>query len=194
MQNIAIVTGVIVLIGVGVFFFLSEEPVPATTPAPVAEMPIPDVMEMDTVDSEPVAVTPPDVVGAALAAPNLSTLVTAVSAAGLVETLQGPGPFTVFAPTDEAFAALPAGTVETLLEPENLADLQGVLTYHVVPGMVTAADLTEGMELTTVQGETLTVSLAGGATINGAAVVTADVLVSNGVVHIIDAVLLPSAE
>lgn len=194
MQNIAIIIGVLAVILIGVVLFMGTDSTPAPLP-PVSEPAPMEVVELDEPAMEmeaPEAL--PDVVGAALAAPNLSTLVTAVSAAGLVETLQGPGPFTVFAPVDEAFAALPAGTVDTLLEPENLNDLQGVLTYHVVPGVVTAADLVEGMELTTVQGETLTVSLAGGASINGANVVAADVMVSNGVVHIIDAVLLPSGE
>ena len=145
-----------------------------------------------------------DIVANASAAPNLSTLVAAVTAAGLVETLQGAGPFTVFAPTDDAFSALPAGTVEGLLKPEAKADLTGVLTYHVVPGNVDAATLTQQItagggeaKLTTVQGAVLTAKADNGTVTltdakgNVATVTTADVKQSNGVVHVIDKVLLP---
>ena len=122
-----------------------------------------------------------------------TTLVAAVQAAGLVETLSGAGPFTVFAPTNAAFEALPAGTVETLLKPENKADLGGVLTYHVVPGKVTAAQVTGLSEAATVQGGKLAVASADGAvSVGGARVVTADVMASNGVIHVIDKVLLPA--
>ena len=133
-----------------------------------------------------------------------TTLVAAVKAAGLVETLSGPGPFTVFAPTNNAFAKLPAGTVDTLLQPANLATLQSVLTYHVVPGRVTAAELLAMIKagggqarLTTVQGGQLTASVMGGRvmltdTKGGMAHVTqADVMQSNGVIHVTDAVSLP---
>ena len=127
---------------------------------------------------------------------ELNTLVAAVQAAELVETLSGPGPFTVFAPTDAAFAGLPEGTVETLLMPENQGQLQGVLTFHVVAGQLAAADLSDGQTLTTVNGETLTVSISGGSVMIGndngmATVALADVFASNGVAHVIDGVLLP---
>ena len=146
-----------------------------------------------------------DVVTNASAAPNLSTLVAAVKAAGLVETLQGAGPFTVFAPTDDAFAKLPAGAVDGLLKPEMKADLAGVLTYHVVSGNVDAATLLKQIEagggtatLTTVQGATLKAMSdgAGGVMLHDtkggtAKVTTADVRQSNGIVHVIDGVLMP---
>lgn len=140
----------------------------------------------------------------AVASPIHTTLVAAVTAAGLVETLSGPGPFTVFAPTDAAFAALPAGTVETLVRPENKATLTRILTYHVVAGRVTAADVIALIQagggsaaITTVSGDTLTASLRGSSVIltdenGGVATVTqADVFQSNGVIHVTDAVSLP---
>ncbi|MDT8857756.1 fasciclin domain-containing protein [Paracoccaceae bacterium Fryx2] len=132
-----------------------------------------------------------DIVDTAVGAGSFTTLVAAVTAAGLVETLKGPGPFTVFAPTDAAFAALPAGTVEDLLKPENKDKLTSILTYHVVPGKVMSTDLTEGMKAATVQGGEVTITLDGGAKVNGAAVSTADIEASNGVIHVIDAVILP---
>ena len=128
-----------------------------------------------------------------------TTLVAAVKAAGLVETLSGAGPFTVFAPTNEAFEKLPAGTVETLVKPENKAALTKILTYHVVAGKLSAADLTDGKKLKTVQGEELTVKNAGGKVTltdakGGSANVTiADVIQSNGVIHVIDTVVMPKA-
>lgn len=134
-----------------------------------------------------------DVVDVAIGSPDHTTLVAAVQAAGLVATLKGQGPFTVFAPTNAAFDALPAGTVETLLKPENKADLGGVLTYHVVPGKVTAAQVSGLSEAATVQGGKLVVASADGAvTVGGARVVSADVMASNGVIHVIDKVLLPA--
>lgn len=133
-----------------------------------------------------------DVVDIAIGSADHTTLVAAVKAAELVETLKGAGPFTVFAPTNAAFEALPAGTVESLLTPEKKADLTAILTYHVVPGAVMAADLTDGQKVTTVQGEELTVSIKDGKVmINGANVTAADLAGSNGVVHVIDAVLMP---
>ncbi len=121
-----------------------------------------------------------------------TTLVAAVKAAGLAETLSGTGPFTVFAPTNTAFDKLPAGTVDNLLKPEMKGDLTSVLTYHVVPGTLRAADLKNGQKLTTVQGKELTVSMKdGNVMIEGATVTTADVISSNGVTHVIDAVLMP---
>jgi uncharacterized surface protein with fasciclin (FAS1) repeats len=130
---------------------------------------------------------------------DFSTLVTAVTAAGLGETLSGEGPFTVFAPTNAAFAKLPAGTVDNLVKPENKDQLSGILTYHVVAGKVMAADLTDGQEITTVNGSKRKVTVAGGkVTLTDAAggmvnVTTADVAASNGVIHFIDGVLMPSA-
>ena len=132
-----------------------------------------------------------DIVDTAVGAGNFTTLVAAVGAAGLVDTLKGEGPFTVFAPTDEAFAALPAGTVEDLLKPENKDKLVSILTYHVVPGKVMSVDLTEGMTAATVNGADVTITLEGGAKVNGANVTTADIEATNGVIHVIDAVILP---
>ena len=121
-----------------------------------------------------------------------TTLVAAVKAAGLAETLSGAGPFTVFAPTNEAFNKLPAGTVDNLLKPEKKKDLTNILTYHVVAGKVMAADLKDGQKLKTVEGGELTVSVKDGKVmINGANVTIADVVSSNGVTHVIDAVLMP---
>ncbi len=129
-------------------------------------------------------------------ASTLTTLVSAVQAADLAETLSGPGPFTVFAPTNTAFGAVPSSALESLMMPANKGQLQGVLTYHVVPGRLSAADLRDGQRLTTVNGETLRVTKAGGKVMvgnaNGMATVTqADVYASNGVAHVIDAVLMP---
>lgn len=132
-----------------------------------------------------------DIVDTAVGAGSFATLVAAVQAAGLVDTLKGPGPFTVFAPTDDAFKALPAGTVEDLLKPENKDKLVAVLTYHVVPGKVMSTDLSNGMKAATVQGGEVTIMTEGGVKVNAANVVTADVAASNGVIHVIDAVILP---
>ena len=184
---------------------------PAADPAPA-----PMETAAEPMPAEPVAPANPavggiamdaskDIVTNASAAPNLSTLVAAVKAADLVATLQGAGPFTVFAPTDDAFGKLPAGAVDGLLKPEAKADLAGVLTYHVVSGNVDAATLLQQIEagggtatLTTVQGGTLTATPdgAGGITLTDAKggtakVTTADVRQSNGVVHVIDGVLMP---
>jgi uncharacterized surface protein with fasciclin (FAS1) repeats len=120
-------------------------------------------------------------------------LAAALSGAGLASTLKGPGPFTVFAPTDAAFAKLPAGTVESLLKPENKDKLAAILTYHVVPGRVTAADVGKLQEAKTVNGKVLTVSTKGGGVmINDAKVTTTDIAASNGVIHVIDSVILPA--
>lgn len=133
-----------------------------------------------------------DIVDTAVGAGKFETLVTAVKAAGLVETLKGKGPFTVFAPTDEAFAKLPKGTVEDLLKPENKAKLAAILTYHVVPGKVMAADIAgKKTNVKTVQGSELAVDATDGVKINEAKVTTADVATSNGVIHIIDTVVMP---
>ena len=132
-----------------------------------------------------------DIIAVASANPDFSTLVAAVGAAGLVETLQGPGPFTVFAPTNEAFAALPAGLVDKLLLPENKAVLSQILTYHVVSGKVMAADVTAG-DVPSVEGSNIAVTVDGGVKLNGSAnVIITDVAASNGVIHAIDAVILP---
>ena len=136
-----------------------------------------------------------NIVENAMGSADHTTLVAAVKAAGLVETLSGAGPFTVFAPTNDAFSALPAGTVDNLLKPEMKADLTGVLTYHVISGLVKSSDLTDGMELTTVQGGKLKVSVKDGIVmVGGAKVTVADIISSNGVTHVIDAVLLPKAK
>ena len=132
-----------------------------------------------------------DIVDTAVGAGTFTTLVAAVTAAGLVDTLKGAGPFTVFAPTDAAFAALPAGTVEDLLKPENKDKLTALLTYHVIAGKVMAADLTEGMKAKTVNGADVTITLDGGAKVNGATISTADIVAKNGVIHVIDAVIMP---
>ncbi len=133
-----------------------------------------------------------DIVDTAVAAGSFTTLVAAAKAAGLEQTLRGDGPFTVFAPNDDAFAKLPEGTVEDLLKPENKAKLAGILTYHVVSGAaVQSSDLTDGQQVTTVQGGKLAVSLKDGVTIGTAKVVTPDIESSNGVIHVIDTVLLP---
>ncbi len=166
-------------------------------PAPVAE----------AADPAPAAAEPAmakDIVDTAVGSPDHTTLVSAVQAAGLVDTLKGAGPFTVFAPTDAAFSALPAGTVDTLLKPESKADLTAVLTYHVVAGNVDAATLASQIEagggtatLKTVQGGELKARLAdGGVTLtdakgNTAKVTTADIKASNGVIHVVDKVLMP---
>jgi uncharacterized surface protein with fasciclin (FAS1) repeats len=129
-------------------------------------------------------------VDVAAAAGQFSTVLAAAEAAGLVDTLNGAGPFTVFAPTDEAFAALPAGLVDALLLPENKDVLAKILTYHVVPGTVMAADIADG-EVATVEGQNVTLSTADGVTVNGAKVIQADVVADNGVIHVIDAVIVP---
>jgi uncharacterized surface protein with fasciclin (FAS1) repeats len=136
-----------------------------------------------------------DIVDVAVSAGSFTTLVAALQAADLVGALQGDGPFTVFAPTDAAFAALPDGTVDSLLKPENKEQLQAVLLYHVVPGQVMSVDLSGTVNAETLQGATVEiVASSSGVTVNGANVVSADVVASNGVIHVVDAVLLPPAE
>lgn len=134
-----------------------------------------------------------DIVDTAAANEDFSTLVAAVQAAGLVETLKGDGPFTVFAPTNAAFAKLPEGTVENLLKPENKDQLVAVLTYHVLPGKVMSGDIA-GKELSpkTVQGSMVDIDATSGVKIDGANVTTADIVTSNGVIHVIDTVILPN--
>jgi uncharacterized surface protein with fasciclin (FAS1) repeats len=135
-----------------------------------------------------------DIVDTAVAAGTFKTLVAAVKAAGLVETLKGKGPFTVFAPTDDAFAKLPEGTIADLLKPENKGKLASILTYHVVSGTVLSADLKEGMQAVTVNGKPVKITLSGGPKINGVSVVSADIKTKNGVIHVIDTVILPPAD
>lgn len=130
-----------------------------------------------------------DIVDIAVANGNFTTLVAAVQAAGLVDTLKGDGPFTVFAPTDDAFAALPEGTVEALLD--DIPTLTAILTYHVVSGAVMSGDLSDGMMAETVNGQSVTISLGDGVMVDGANVVMADIEASNGVIHVIDAVIMP---
>ncbi|AFO86610.1 fasciclin domain-containing protein [Phaeobacter inhibens] len=132
-----------------------------------------------------------DIVDTAAGAGDFSTLVAAVQAAGLVDTLKGDGPFTVFAPTDAAFAALPAGTVEELLKPENKDKLVEILTYHVVPGKVMSGDLVDDMKAATVQGSEITIDLDSGVMVDEATVTTADIEAENGVIHVIDTVIMP---
>ena len=133
-----------------------------------------------------------DIVDTAVAAGSFTTLAKALTAADLVATLKGPGPFTVFAPTDEAFAKLPAGTVENLLKPENQAMLRRVLTYHVVPGKVMAADVVKVSSAKAVSGDTLAINAKGGTVmVDKARVVKTDIAASNGVIHVVDTVMLP---
>ena len=175
----------------------SADEAPATTEAGAGEDTTSGMS--DAGEGEASASEPDTVVDVAASDENFSTLVTAVDAAGLAGTLSGNGPFTVFAPVNDAFAALPAGTVDTLLAPENQAQLTSVLTYHVVPSKVLSSDLSDGMAITTVQGQSLTVGVQGDAVTltdasgNTASVVQADVEAGNGVVHVIDHVLLPAA-
>ncbi|MDZ4737457.1 MAG: fasciclin domain-containing protein [Rhodospirillaceae bacterium] len=135
-----------------------------------------------------------NIVDTAVAAGQFKTLAAALGAAGLIDTVKGAGPFTVFAPTDAAFAKLPAGTVENLLKPENKAQLTAILTYHVVPGKVMAADVVKLKEAKTVNGKMLQVKVNGSnVMINDAKVTATDIAASNGVIHVIDSVVLPQA-
>lgn len=139
------------------------------------------------------AVKAGDIVETAASSDQFSTLVAAVKAAGLVDTLKGEGPFTVFAPTNDAFAALPEGTVESLLKPENKEMLVAVLTYHVIPGKVMSADIAgKTAEVKTVQGSELSIDATSGVMVDNASVTTADIITSNGIIHVIDKVVLPN--
>lgn len=136
-----------------------------------------------------------DIVDLAVSTDFLSTLVAAVKAGGLVETLKGDGPFTVFAPTNDAFAALPEGTLEMLLKPENKDKLVQILTYHVVAGKVKSTDLKDGMTATTVEGSDIMVKISKkGVMVNNAKVASADIMATNGVVHVIDQVIMPPSK
>lgn len=135
-----------------------------------------------------------DIVDTAVAAGSFSTLVAAVQAAGLVDTLKGEGPFTVFAPSDDAFAKLPAGTVEDLIKPENKDKLSAILLLHVLPGTVKSTDVAgKQLDATTAGGATVAVDGTDGVTVDGARVVTADIACTNGIIHVIDSVILPKA-
>jgi transforming growth factor-beta-induced protein len=159
-------------------------PAATATPVPVQPTPEPEMDESAEMN----------IVETAIAAGNFTTLVAAVEAAGLVDALSGEGPFTVFAPTDEAFAALPAGTVEALLADPS-GDLTQILLYHVISGQVMAADVTDGLEAETLQGSTVSfMVMADGVMINEANIIATDIETSNGVIHVIDAVILPPAE
>ena len=157
----------------------------ATAPTTSAAAPSESAMA-----SEPAMAEPGTIVEVAASNPDFETLVAAVTAAGLVETLSGEGPFTVFAPTDEAFDALPEGVLDALLLPENKDALTSILTYHVVSGEVMAADVTAG-DVPTVEGSTIAITTDGGVKVNEANVTATDVDASNGVIHVIDAVLVP---
>ncbi len=166
---------------------------PAATPAPTAPPPPPQPTEAPM--PEPTPEPPKTIVDIAAGDERFKTLVAAVTAAGLVETLQGEGPFTVFAPTDEAFAKLPAGTVEELLKPENKQQLVDILTYHVVAGKVMAADVVKLSEAETVLGKKAAVKVEGDSVmVNESKVILTDIEASNGVIHVIDTVLLPPAD
>lgn len=150
------------------------------------------MVKTETEPTIPPVDAPKDVVDIAMASADHSTLVAAVKAAGLAETLKGAGPFTIFAPTNAAFSALPAGTVDGLLKPEKKDDLTKILTFHVVSGSVKSSDLKDGQKVKTLQGEELSVAIKDGkVSINGANVTAADLTGSNGVIHVIDAVLMP---
>ena len=160
------------------------------------ELKVPSLKEMSLVfgmslAAAPVLAADADIVDTAVGAGTFNTLVAAVGAADLVDVLKGDGPFTVFAPTDEAFAALPEGTVENLLLPENKEQLIAVLTYHVISGKVMSTDLQDDMMAATVQGSSVTIDLDNGVMVDGANVVAADIEATNGVIHVIDAVILP---
>ena len=133
-----------------------------------------------------------NIVDTAKSAGTFNTLLTAAESAGLVETLKGEGPFTIFAPTDEAFAALPEGKVERLLKPENQEQLASILKYHVVPGKIMSTDLKDGMKAKTVNGDKVTIDLDNGPMINQANIINPDVVADNGVIHVIDKVILPN--
>ncbi|WP_300516973.1 fasciclin domain-containing protein [Aliiroseovarius sp.] len=144
----------------------------------------------------PAAASEADIVDTAVAAGNFTTLATALGAAGLVDTLKGDGPFTVYAPTDAAFAALPAGTVETLLKPENKDQLIAILTYHVSPGKLVAKQVAHKDMVGTVNGEMVDVTLNGDGTVNldDAFIITANIETSNGIIHVIDRVMIPDSK
>ena len=186
---VAAVTGLVVLSACGSDSNDSDAAV--ATDAPVATDAMAETTDAMAETTDAMAEEAGTIVDVAVANGSFNTLVAAVTAAGLGETLSSPGPFTVFAPTDDAFAALPEGLVDCLLLPENVDALSGILTYHVVAGTVMSTDLTDG-PVATVQGEEVTVDLTDGVVLNdGPTVVIADVPASNGVIHAIDGVLVP---
>ena len=188
LAGVAAIAGLVVLSACGSD---SNDSTPETTTAvEEAETVVTDAMEEEDTMTSEVAAAAGDIVETAINAGSFGTLVAAVDAAGLVETLQSPGPFTVLAPTDDAFAALPEGLVDCLLLEENVDALTAILTYHVISGAVMSGDLTDG-DVPTVQGENVTVELTDGVAFNNATVVQAGVTASNGVIHAIDAVLVP---
>ena len=202
MNNVVIIA-VVALLGIGGVYAVTQmnEPAESTMDTPMAPA-MEGEMEMETEEEVGVMVggammVPSlDIVDNAINASNVTTVVAALSAADLVATLKSEGPLTVFAPNNAAFEALPAGTVDTLLKTENKAQLTTILTYHVVPGRYTSANLSNGQKLTTVQGTEITIGKVGNQiTVNGTATVeTADVISSNGVTFVIDAVLIPPTE
>jgi uncharacterized surface protein with fasciclin (FAS1) repeats len=182
-QSTPLIIGGIVIAAVVGFLFLNSSSSKPTTTSTVTPS-----KTMEKAEEKPMNTK--TIVDIAVEAGNFSTLVAAVKAAGLVETLSGPGPFTVFAPTDEAFAKLPAGTVESLLK--DKAKLTSILTYHVVPGKVMAADVVKLTSAKTVQGNNVTIKVDGSTVmVDGAKVITTDIEASNGVIHVIDSVILP---
>lgn len=160
-----------------------------TSSSPSSSPATPSASASSSMPSAPASATG-NIVAVASANASTTTLVTALEAAGLVTTLEGPGPYTVFAPTNDAFAALPPGVLDKLVQPANKEALTKILTYHVVPGSVMAADIKDG-PVTTVEGQAVTLSTANGVTVNGATVTTPDIPATNGVIHLIDEVLLP---
>jgi uncharacterized surface protein with fasciclin (FAS1) repeats len=186
----------VMLFGVSILLVGCAETAPTTTGAdtttPMTEGTADEADTTSESEAEQPAEQPKDIVDTAVAADGFETLVAAVQAAGLVETLKGDGPFTVFAPTDAAFGKLPEGTLDELLKPENKDKLTSILTYHVVPGKVLAADVVQLESAKTVQGGEVTIVVEGGkVNVDGANVTTTDIECSNGVIHIIDAVILP---
>lgn len=201
MNKILIGVVILVIVGVGGYMAVNgmKTTMPADTNTKTSESMKNDTTMMEGNKEEGVMVggammvKEKDIVDNAVRSSDHTTLVTAVKAAGLVETLKGTGPFTVFAPANAAFAKLPAGTVEALVKPENKEKLSSILTYHVVPGTYTAKDITDGMTLTTVNGQKLTFTMKDGKWwINESAMIEIpDVMSSNGVTHVIDTVLMP---
>lgn len=207
MQNQGLIIGLVVavlLIGVVAVYSNSGDEAKDTMTQNQVTAPVAQQENQNNMDQEEMGVEvggammlpSKDIVENAMEADNVTTVVAAIAAAGLVDTLKGPGPFTVFAPNNAAFEKLPAGTVETLLKPESKAMLTSILTYHVVPGIYTSTSLRDGQVLTTVNGQDLTITKQGNQiTVNGSAMVeTADVISSNGVTFVIDSVLMPEAE
>ncbi len=197
------VVAVVAVVGVGAYFMMSNNSMTGTQPTQSMPQSSPSSMmeggdktmneEQGVMVGGAMMVPSKDIVDNAVGSKDHTTLVAAVKAAGLVDTLKGAGPFTVFAPTNAAFEKLPAGTVDTLVMPENKEKLTGILTYHVVPGRYTAADMKDGMTLKTVNGQMLTFNLKDGKWwINQSAMIEiADVISSNGVTFVIDSVLMP---